>query len=191
MALSCAFFLCVASSMLLFSWLRTRATGLTCSALPASQTVVSIREMFSLILFLYVTCGHTISGCLTQPQIHWLKRYMLLSLFHTPFLFPFPVCRSHSLSSSLTVCKHPVLPVHSHSCSFPSSSPHINVSHSGFFAHSCTARASIGDVPLVCAGGSKVPLVGSRSWLITFSSRRLSPKMNLKKKQRWRSRKRK
>lgn len=88
---------------------------------------------------------------------------------------------------------------------FPSSPPNMNVSCSAaviitvscfvFFpscaAHSSTLCLSFGDVPLVCAGGSKVPLAGSRSWLITFSSRRLSPKMSLKKTRRRRSRKRK
>lgn len=148
--------------------------------------------------FICVTCSHNISGCLTQPQIHWLKCYMLLSLFHTPFLFP---CLSLFVSRSLAVCKHPVLPVLFHSRLFLSSSPHMNVSCSAaviitvvFFLPSDQASPlclSFGDVLLVCAGGSKVPLAGSRSWLITFSSRRLSRKMSLKKKQQRRSPKRK
>lgn len=135
---------------------------------------------------------------------------MLLSLFHTLSLPVFALSLSLSFSITLsqsldqTVCKHPVLPVLFHSCSLLFSSPHMNVSCSAaviitavlFFPSSRAARASLlclslGDVPLVCAGGSKVPLVGSQTWLITFSSPRLSHKMSLRKKLRWRSPKRK
>lgn len=102
--------------------------------------------------FICVTCSHNISGCLTQPQIHWLKCYMLLSLFHTPFLFP---CLSLSVSRSLAVCKHPVLPVLFHSRLFLSSSPHMNVP--------CSAAVIITVVffPELC---SSQPVVSQLRW---------------------------
>ncbi|TSK20212.1 Regulating synaptic membrane exocytosis protein 2 [Bagarius yarrelli] len=60
------------------------------------MSAFSLKELLNLIFFLSVACDCTITGYLTQPQIHWLYRYLLLPPSH--FL---PVCPALSLFSLL------------------------------------------------------------------------------------------